>query len=337
MNRIIAGVLGAGAAAASPALAQDLTEVGFGTNWVAQAEHGGFYQAVADGTYEECGLDVTIVPGGPQVNNRAQMLAGDIQFHMGGNLLQAFSAVREEIPLQVVAATFQKEPQVLLTHPGQVSSFEEMKELDKMIVGDNGFQSFYQWMIAEYGFEPEKRVPYTFNPGPFIADPDSAQQGYITSEPFAIQTEAGWEPDIWLLADAGFTTYATTIETMQQTIDESPEVVKCFVEGSAIGWANYLYGDPSAANALIQEDNPQMSDAQIAYSIDKMKEYGIVDSGDSLELGIGAMTEETIVGFYDKMVAAGVIEDNIDPRDAFTTEFSNTGVALEIKNSLIDG
>lgn len=311
-----------------------MTEASFGTNWVAQAEHGGYYQAVADGTYEACGLKVTIVPGGPQVNNRAQMLAGKIDFHMGGNLLQAFSAAKEGIPLKVVAAHFQKEPQVFLTHPGKVSSFEGMKDLGTMIVGDNGFQSFYQWMMAEYGFDAGKRVPYTFNPAPFIANEDSAQQGYITSEPFAIEKEGGFKPDIWLLADAGFTTYATTVETMQATIDSKPDAVKCFVEGSAIGWANYLYGDPSAANELIKAANADMSDEQIAFSREKLKEYGIVDSGDALENGIGGMTDATINGFYEKMVNVGVVEAGLDISSIYTLDFANSGVALEVKKTL---
>ncbi|MEM9011673.1 MAG: ABC transporter substrate-binding protein [Pseudomonadota bacterium] len=316
------------------ASAQALTPVSFGTNWVAQAEHGGYYQAVADGTYAECGLDVTIIPGGPQVNNRAQMLAGRVDFIMGGNMLQPFNAAREGIPVVVVAAHFQKEPQVILTHPGAVESFEDLKELDTLFIGDNGFQSYYQWMIADYGFSADNRRPYTFNPAPFLADERSGQQGYVTSEPFAIEREGGFAPDIYLLADYGFTTYATTVETMQETIAERPEVVTCFVEGSAIGWANYLYGDNAAANELIQADNPDMSEEQIAFSIEKMKEYGIVDSGDALELGIGAMTDAQIQDFYDKMVSAGVIEAGLDISQIYTLDFANTGAALEVKKAL---
>jgi NitT/TauT family transport system substrate-binding protein len=321
-------VLSAGAASAQEA-------VTFGTNWVAQAEHGGYYQAVADGTYAACGLDVTISPGGPQANGRALMMAGKIEFYMGGNMLLPWNAMAEGIPLKVVAAHFQKEPQVLLSHPGRVASFEDLKDLDELIIGDAGFASYYQWLMTDFGFMAENRVPYTFNPAPFIANENSAQQGYVTSEPFAIEREAGWAPDIWLLADYGFTTPATTVEVMQATIDERPEVVKCFVEGSSIGWANYLYGDASAANAMIKADNPDMSDEQIAYSIDKMKEYGIVDSGYALEHGIGAIDAEAIADFYEKMVAAGVVADGLDIAASYTTEFSNTGVALETKKALM--
>lgn len=326
--------LGGALPMAGTAVAQDLTEVTFGTNWLPQAEHGGYYQSVADGTYEACGLKVTIAPGGPQVNNRALLLAGRIDFHMGGNLLQAFAAGEQGIPLKVVAADFQKEPQILMSHPGQgFDTFESLKGAT-LFIGEHGFQSYYQWMMDEYGFTAEQRQPYTFNPAPFIANPKSGQQGYVTSEPFAVEREGGFTPNVFLLADYGFNSYATTIETMQATIDEMPEAVACFVEGSAKGWYNYLYGDPSAANALIQAANPDMTDEQLAYSIEKMKEYGIVDSGDAEELGIGAMTDEHIKSFYDKMVAAGVSAEGIDLSSIYTLEFVNKGVGIDIKKKL---
>ena len=321
-------VIGAGSA-----LAQDA--VSFGTNWLAQAEHGGYYQAVADGTYQECGLDVTIVTGGPQVNNRAQLVAGKIQFLMGGNMLQPFSARKEGIPIKVVAAHFQKEPQVIMTHPGQgYDTWESLTEIPTLFIGDNGFLSYYQWMMTEYGFKEEQRKPYTFNPAPFIADKASGQQGYVTSEPFAVKNEGGFDPNVFLIADFGFDTYSTTVETMEQTIADNPEWVQCFVDGSSIGWYNYLYGDPSAANALIKADNPEMTDEQIAFSIEQMKAFGIVDSGDAETLGIGAMTDERQKSFYDKMVAAGVIEGDIDYEAAYTLDFVNKGVGLDLKKAL---
>ena len=201
------------ALAAGSASAADLTPVSFGTNWVAQAEHGGFYQSIADGTYAECGLDVTIIPGGPQVNNRALMLAGRIEFHMGGDLLQAFNAVKEGVPVVSVAATFQKHPQVIVAHPGEAESWEDLKDLT-LLIGDNGFQSYYQWMIAAHGFTAEQRQPYTFNPAPFLADKRKGMQGYLSSEPFLVEKEGGFTPNVFLIADAGYSTYATTIETM---------------------------------------------------------------------------------------------------------------------------
>ena len=325
-------MLGAAASAlATTAMAGGhLTEVSFGTNWVAQAEHGGFYQSVADGTYEECGLSVTIIPGGPQVNNRAQMLAGRMEFHMGGDLLQAFSAAEEGIPVVNIAAIFQKHPQVIVAHPGEAESWDDLKDLT-LLIGDNGYQSYYQWMIAAHGFTAEQRQPYTFNPAPFLADTKVGMQGYLSSEPYLIEKEGGFVPNVFLIADNGYSSYATTIETMQATIDESPEVVECFVEGSIKGWYNYLYGDNAAANALIQEANPEMSSDKIAYAIDKMKEWGIVDSGDTETMGIGVITDEKVADFYAKMVEAGVVSDGIDYSATYTTQFVGEGVGMDLK------
>lgn len=320
---------GSALCAGAAAQAQDLVEVSYGTNWVAQAEHGGFYQAVADGTYEECGLDVTVVPGGPQVNNRALMLAGRIDYHMGGDLLQAFNAVKEGVPVVSVAAIFQKHPQVILTHPGATDSFEGLKDLT-LLIGDNGYQSFYQWMIAAYGFTPEQREPYTFNPAPFLADEGMGMQGYLSSEPCLVEKEGGFTPDVYLIADAGYSTYATTIETMADTIENKPEQVACFVEGSIKGWYNYLYGDNAAANEMILEANPEMTQDKIDFAIEQMKAEGIVVSGDAEELGIGVITDEKVGDFYDKMVEAGVIEDDIDWHAAYDTQFVGKGVGMEL-------
>ena len=180
--------------------------------------------------------------------------------------------------------------------------------------------------LADYGFKAEQRKPYTFNPAPFLADKTSGQQGYVTSDPFAIKTEGGFDPNVFLLADYGFDTYATTIETTTDMVENKPELVQCFVDGSAIGWYNYLYGDSAAANAAIKKDNPSMSDEQIAFSIEQMKKYGIVDSGDAEKLGIGAMSDERFKSFFDKMVAAGVVDAGIDYKKSYTLQFVNKGV-----------
>lgn len=307
-------------------------KVTFGTNWLAEPEHGGYYQAVADGTYATCGLDVTISQGGPQVSGRPLLLAGKLDFYMGGNLLSAFDAVQQGIPMRVVAADFQKDPQVIMSHPGQgLEKWEDLKNADQYILGDEGVQTFFQWMVIELGFDAAKRVPYTYNTAPFLANKKSIQQGYVTSEPFAVKKEGGFVPNQFLLADYGWDTYSTTIEVMQDTIDKRPEVVQCFVDGSAKGWYNYLYGDNKAANDMIKKDNPDMSDEQIAFSIEQMKKFGLADSGDTEKLGIGAMNEDRIKSFYDKMVKAKVTPEGIDIKKAYTLAFINKGVGIELK------
>ena len=315
---------------AGAAMAQNVA-VTFGTNWVAQAEHGGFYQAVADGTYAACGLDVKILPGGPQVNNRALMLAGQVDFHMGGSTLDGFSAVQEGLPIVTVAAAFQKDPQVIVTHPGAAASFADLVKLDKVLISDGGVLSFWAWMVEAYGFKPEQREVYTFSAAPLIANKTWGMQGYLSSEPYFFEKETGIKPDAWLIADAGYTAYSTMIETMADTVANRPDVVKCFVDGSAIGWTNYLYNDNTAANAMIKADNAEMSDEAIAYGIATMKEHGIVFSGDALTMGAGALTDAKMEDFYNKMVAAGVTPEGLDWKASYTTQFVNQGVGLDLK------
>jgi NitT/TauT family transport system substrate-binding protein len=313
----------------TPAWALD--KVTFGTNWFAEAEHGGYYQAVVDGTYAKYGLDVTILPGGPQANNGLLLAAGKIEFYMGGNLLLPFQAVEQHVPTIVVAADFQKDPQILMSHPGV--GLDKWTDLTKAtaFVGKEGVASFYQWMKTAYGFKEENVKPYNFNAAPFIADKDSIQQGYLTAEPLQVEKQGGFKPNIFLLADQGYSTYATTIETRLDLVEKNPDLVQRFVDASAIGWYHYLYGDNAMANAAIKKDNPDITDEQIAFSIAKLKEYGIVDSGDTLKLGIGAITDERVKNFFDQMVKANVIKGDIDYKKAYTTKFVDKGVGLDLR------
>src|SRR5919112_1672070 len=250
--KLVAGAVIAGLASGG-ACAADLVKIRFGTNWVAQAEHGGFYQAVADGTYRKYGLDVKILPGGPQANNRMLLPVGRIDFYMGGNMIQAFSAVQESIPTIVVAAIFQKDPQCFVAHPSQgFDRFEDLKTSNDILVAKEGLASFYQWMRTEYGFKEEQTKPYSFNPAPFLTNKKAVQQGYVTSEPYAIEKAGGVKPVVHLLADNGFSTYATTIETRRDLVEKNPGLVQRFVDASIIGWYNYLYGENKGANELLK-------------------------------------------------------------------------------------
>jgi NitT/TauT family transport system substrate-binding protein len=317
------------AAGLFPAAALD--KVSFGTNWVPQPEHGGFYQALADGTYRKYGLDVTIVPGGPNLNNRLLLPVGKLDFFMSANTVQGFDAVAQDLPTVIVAAMFQKDPQVLMAHPDAgVTRFEDLKALT-LFVSKEGILTYFQWLKTEYGFSEAKVKPYTFNPQPFIVDKRSATQGYVTSEPYSIEQRAGFKPMIFLLADYGFNSYSTSIETRRDLVEKNPDLVQRFVDASIIGWYNYLYGDNAAANALIKQANPEMTDGLIAYSVAKMKEYGIVDSGDADKLGIGAMTDARMASFFDKMARAGVVKPTLDFRQSYTLQFVNKGVGIELR------
>jgi NitT/TauT family transport system substrate-binding protein len=324
----VAGVL------CAPVTAQaqrPLDKVSFGTNWVAEGEHGGHYQALVDGTYRRYGLDVTIVPGGPNVNNRLLLPVGKLDFFMSANTLQSFDAVEQDIPTLAVAAMFQKEPQVLMAHPGEgIDKFEDLKKLT-LFISREGLASYFQWLKADFGFSEARVKPYTSNAQPFLADKRSAMQGYVTSEPYAIEKQAHFKPKVFLIADQGFNSYSTLIETRRDLVEKHADLVQRFVDASIIGWANYLYGDNKAANALIKKQNPEMTDELLAYSLAKMKEYGIVDSGDTATLGIGAMTDTRMRSFFDKMVRAGVVKPSLALDRAYTLQFVNKKVGLDLR------
>ena len=250
---------------------------------------------------------------------------------MSANTLQSFDAIANKVPVVEVAAIFQKDPQVFVTHPeSKVTKLEDLKPLT-LFVSKEGIATYFQWLKTEYGFSEDKVKPYTFNSQPFLADKQSAMQGYVTSEPFAIEKAAKFKPGVILLADYGFNSYSTLIETRSDLIDKKPDLVQRFVDASIVGWYHYLYGDNTPANTMIKKLNPEMTDELLAYSVAKMKEYGIVDSGDALKDGIGAMNDARAANFFDKMVRAGVVRPDIDYRKGYTLRFVNKGVGLDLR------
>lgn len=324
-----------GALAPHPARAQPRRLV-FATNWKAQAAHGGFYQALADGSYERHGLAVEIRPGGPQVNNRPLLPAGRIDFLMTGNLLHSFDNVKNGVPVIVVAAMFQKDPQALMAHPGQgYERFADLVNAPTVYVAKDAQFSWWAWLKAVHGFSDERLKPYTYNLGPFLANKRSVQQGYAVEEPLAIQRAGGFEPLSFLLADQGYSTYSTTIETRRSMVEEEPELVRRFVEASVLGWATYLHGDRSAGDALIKRDNPEMSDELIAGSVALIKQLGLVDSGEATTRGIGALSSTRIRDFYEQMVKAGLYQPGeVDLSRVASLRFVNEGYGLDLRKRL---
>jgi NitT/TauT family transport system substrate-binding protein len=296
--------------------------VNFGTDWKAEAEHGGFYQAIATGIYQRHGLEVNLRPGGPQVNHAQLLAAGVLDFNIASNSFVPLNFARESIPMVAVAAIFQKDPSVLIAHPGQGNdSLAQLKGKPIMIGSDTRVTS-WQFLKQKFGYTDDQVRPYTFSVAPFLADPKAIQQGYVTSEPFIIEKE-GVQPVVMLLADAGYTSYGALIETSQKLAHDKPDLVQRFIDASIEGWYSYLNGDPTPGNALIKRDNPEMTDALIAYGIDKIKRYGVVDSGDAKTNGIGAMNEARWRDFFETMAKAGLYPPEMDVRQAFTVQFVN--------------
>lgn len=283
----------------------------FATDWRAQAEHGGFYQALANGLYKQRGLDVVLRQGGVGMDPQQLLAAGAIDGAMGSSGFFTLNLVDAKAPVVTVAAMFQKDPTILMAHPrDDVNSLADMKG-KPIAIGDPSVHTIWRYLKSTYGFQDTQIRKYTFNIAPFLVNKGAIQQGYVTSEPFTA-SKAGVVPEVYLLADDGYLSYATTIMMRKALVDQKPDVVRAFVEATAEGWRQYLHGDPSAANALIKRDNPDMDDATIAYARQKMIEYGLVESGDALTVGIGAMTPARWEAFANQMKALGIYPAGLD-------------------------
>jgi NitT/TauT family transport system substrate-binding protein len=302
--------------AAWPSLAQQATKVVFYTNWYAQAEHGGFYQAVAEGTYQKQGLDVDVKMGGPQINVMQLVLAGQADLVMGYDL-QTIKAIEQGLPVVTVATTFQKDPAVLIAHPG-VAALSDLKTRT-LLIGQASETTFWPWLKAKYGFTDAQKRPYAFSVQQYLVDQNVAQQGYLTSEPFTIE-KAGIKPVVFLLADSGYPPYAQTIVVTTKTLKEKPEMIRKFLQATAEGWKSYLK-NPAPGNAMIKKANPEMTEDLMAFGVAKMKEYSLVSGGDAKTQGLLTMTDERWKQTFDFMVSAGLTKPDLDYHKAYTLQF----------------
>jgi NitT/TauT family transport system substrate-binding protein len=310
LTAVVASLFAAGAGA------QD--KVTLLSSWYAQAEHGGFYQALAKGLYKKHGMDVTIRMGGPQVNGMQLMMAGQADMHMGYDF-QVLKSLEQGLTPVTVATSFQHDLQGMLTHD-DVKSLADLKG-KTILVATAGRTSWWPWLKGKYGYTDDQVRPYTFNLQPFFADKSFAQQGYLSSEPLQAEKN-GVKAKFFLFAHEGFPPYGTTIVATQRMAKEKPDLVARFVRASMEGWRSYLEeGMKAAGNDLIRKDNPNMRDDQIAYGIAKLKEYKLVTGGDAAKMGIGVMTDDRWKKTYDYMVSAELLKPGVDYRQAYTTQF----------------
>ncbi len=330
MKKVLTTALAWLAVIAATPFAHALDEVTFGTDWQAEAEHGGYYQAIATGIYERYGIKVTLRQGGPQVNHTQLLAAGRLDFDEAPASFAGLNFARQKIPMVAVAAFFQKDPSVLIAHPGVGNDSLAALKGKPIMIGADTRVGWWLFLKSKFGYDDGQSRPYNFNPAPFLADKNAVQQGYLTSEPLVIEKQ-GVKPVVFLLADYGYTSYGSIIETSQKMINEKPDLVQRFVNASTEGWYSYLYGDPAAGNALIKKDNPEQTDDLLGYAHDKMKANGIIDSGDSEKTGIGAMTDARWKDFFDVMAAQGLYPKDMDWQKAYTLRFVNQRVGMALK------
>jgi NitT/TauT family transport system substrate-binding protein len=295
--------------------AQALQKIVFSTDWLAEAEHGGFYQAVAEGTYRKYGLDVQIRMGGPQVNGLQLLAAGQLDIAMA-DALQVLSAVEQSVPIVAVAATFQKNPTVIIAHPG-VKRLEDLKG-KPIAIGAASNTTFWPWLRQKYHFTDDQKRPYGFSVQPFLAERALSQQGFVTSEPFSIE-KGGVRPTVFLLADFGYPPYSEALVVTRKTLAERRDALERFIRASADGWKSYL-ANPAPGNALIQRANPQMSDELLAYGLRKLKEYEIVTGGDAHRFGLLTMTDTRWRATVDFLRSTGLAKPGADYEHAYTLD-----------------
>jgi NitT/TauT family transport system substrate-binding protein len=325
MNRLvrIATALAAFVLVSTKAYAAD--QVTFGLDWVAEPEYGGYYQALATGIYKKYGLDVSIVEGGPQVNNAELLVAGKLTFDITSNSFLALNFVQQDIPFVAVMAGFQKDPDILMAHPGVgTDNFEELKG-KPIAVSDDTRASWWLYLKAKFGYSDSQLKPYGFSLTPFFTDPTDVQEAYVTSEPFLVQQQTGKKPVVMMISDAGFDGYASLVATSEKLVKTDPDLVQRFVDASIEGWYSFLYGDPAPAFAAILKANPDMTPALMHYGYDQLKARGIVDSGDAKRLGIGAMTDARWQAFFDQMAATGLYDKSMDYKAGYTLQFVDKG------------
>lgn len=319
MSLLVLRSLALAAAILGSAAAQAQHKFVFLTNWFAQAEHGGFYQAQASGLYRKAGLDVTLRMGGPQVNGLQLLAAGQADCLMGYDV-QIIKAHEQGVDAVTVAAAFQKDPLVMIGHPEVFKTMADLKGRTILISAD-AHTNYWPWLKSTFGLDDKQLRPYTFNIQPFIAERNAVQQGYLSSEPYAIEQQAGFKPTALLLSDYGWPPYSTTIVCMRDTLKNKPKAVAAFVQASLQGWKDYLQADPAAADALIKKDNPNMSDALLAHGRKMMLASGMVFGGDAARLGVGTMNDERFRKTYDMMVALKLLNPKVDVKKTYTTEF----------------
>lgn len=297
---------------------QGRVRVRFATDGRAQAEHGGFYQALASGAYAARGLNVQIVQGGPGVDVPALLAAGAVELGLASSSAVPFDLVADSAPVKAVAAFFQKAPQALIAHPDpEPTGLADLSDRP-VLLADASIAAVWPWLKARHGFTDDQVLDYTSDPAPFLADARAVRQGSVTSDPYALEQAGGFEPRVFLLADEGYPSYAGLVLSPDGFARDNATALRAFIVASAEGWRDYVRRDASAADVLIRRDNPEMTQAVLDQARVRLNEYGIVDGGDAALYGLGAMTTERWRAFFDFAVPAGLYPPNLDWRAAFT-------------------
>ncbi|WP_051318511.1 ABC transporter substrate-binding protein [Cohnella thermotolerans] len=304
-----------GSASGSPSSSSEtkLTKVTQVTNWFAEPEHGGQYAALAKGFYKDAGLDMTIQSGGPGVSSTQIVASGQAEFGMG-QADEILLARQNGIPLVAIAATFQKNPQGIMFHKGK---FKDLSELNGHKVYIASGASYWEYLKKAYKLDKVEELKYTGSLANFVADPDSATQIYVTSEPFTMEQE-GVDTEYFLNYDLGYKQYGNVLYTTEDYLKKHPDIVKAYVEASVKGW-DYYKDNSEEINKVMQEKNPDLKLEAMAFGA-KAQEP-LVYGGDAETHGVGYMSKDIWEGLQKQLVDIGLLKKVEPVDDVFTNEF----------------
>ena len=306
---------------------QAAEKLSFLTTWRAQAEHGGYYQAVAKGFYQACGLDLTIRQAGPGIDGKQLLVAGAVDMIIASYNDTAPLVNVAGFPAKAVMAMFQKNPQILMTHADNgINTLADMK--DKPIsISAASRTTFWPFLRAKYGFTDAQLRSYSGQIAPFLVDKMMIQQALITNEPRRVQVETGKLPKSFLLADFGYHAYASTLLVPQRLLDAKSEAVQCFVNGSILGWIDFMK-NPAPGVELIRKDNPDNPDDVVAYAIKMIGEAGILESAETAKNGLGTMSDARWKAHTEMLQDAAIVPKDFDYRRAYTLQYINKRIGI---------
>lgn len=297
-------------------LSAEEREIIFATDWKAQAEHGGFYQALAKGYYKKRGLKVIIRPGGPQTDNPRLMAAGALDLAMASNNFQPLNLLAAGVNVKIVMASFQKDPQVLMVHPEMSASGIAGLKGRPIFMSDSAIATFWPWLKVRFQFDDSQIRKYTYSLAPWLVNKNTVQEGYLSSEPFSAG-RAGVEPQVFLFADEGYSGYSGMVMVRNAYLNKNTETVKAFVEASIEGWQSYIWDDPAEGNELILSDNPEMTKDLLSFAVTAMKANAMLGSQND----VGKISADRWSRFHREMAALGLFHPNLNANEVLSLEF----------------
>ena len=292
---------------------KEITSISVQLGWFPEAEYGGEYAADSQGFFEEEGLEVEIISGGPQVSGLQIVASGDIEIGLT-KADQLLLAREEGLPVVAIAGVLQNSPQALIYHADQdIQALDDLT--DQTVFFVPGVPA-YEYAKYKHNLSLNEQI----NDGSlvrFINDEKSLLHGYAVSEPANLE-EQGIEADYLLLSETGYNPYDIVVFTTEKFIEEHPDVVRAYLRALKNGW-EYYRENYDVVNEVIHEVNPELIVDVLNRQAQDYEEF--IFGGDAVEEGFGIMKLERWEKTKEHLIELGELNEETNVLDAFTTEF----------------